>query len=79
MLACDIIVQARAARRLSAGDVARLERLVFADGVPTREAIEALLLIDSYVEAGDHRWSALLARAASAFDASGPRHLASAA
>ena len=67
-MACDLIVQARASRRLSQQEIARLERLVFGGGGASRDGLEALLLIDTYIEAGDADWSNLLARAAAAFD-----------
>jgi hypothetical protein len=66
MLACDIIVQARAAKRLSQEEIVRLERMVFSTGAPSREGVEAVLLIDRYIPAGDDNWSALLDRVAAA-------------
>jgi hypothetical protein len=80
MLACDIVVQARASRRLSAEEINRLERIVFGAGAPTPEGLETLLLIDAYIEAGDASWSDLLSRAAHALDRPGaPSTLARAA
>lgn len=64
MLACDLIVDVRASRALSAEQIARLERMVFAAGEPNRDHLELLLLIDTYLERRNPGWAELLARAA---------------
>jgi hypothetical protein len=64
MLACDLILEARASRSLSGDQVARLERMVFGGGEPSREQLDLLFLIDTYLERADPAWGALLARAA---------------
>jgi hypothetical protein len=64
MLACDLMVEVRASRSLSGDQVAKLERMIFAAGAPSRDQLELLLLIDTYLERADPSWGALLDRAA---------------
>jgi hypothetical protein len=64
MLACDLMVEVRASRCLSADQIARLERAIFAGGNPTRDHLELLFLIDAYLERADPSWGDLLHRAA---------------
>ncbi len=66
MLACDLILEVRASRSLSAEQVRSLERMAFGCGQPTREQLELLLVVDQYVMRADPSWTALLARAAEA-------------
>ncbi len=64
MLACDLILEVRASRSLSADQVLRLERMVFGAGRPSRDQLDMLFLIDGYVVRADPSWGNLLARAA---------------
>jgi hypothetical protein len=64
MLACDLILEVRASRSLSAEQVTRLERMVFGMGKPTRDQLDMLFLINGYVLRADPSWGNLLARAA---------------
>jgi len=64
MLACDLILEVRASRSLSAEQVTRLERMVFGTGKPTRDQLDMLFLINGYVLRADPSWGNLLARAA---------------
>lgn len=66
MLACDLILEVRASRSLSADQVKRLERMAFGCGQPDRDQLEMLVWIDRYVARADPSWTALLARAAQA-------------
>lgn len=66
MLACDLVLEVRASRSLSAEQVRRLERMVFGCGQPSRDELEFLLVIDRYVVRADPSWTVLLARAAEA-------------
>ena len=63
-MACDLILEVRASRSLSADQVARLERFVFGAGRPSREQLDMLFVIDRYVVRADVSWGHLLARAA---------------
>ena len=64
MLACDLMVEVRASRSLSGDQVSRLERMIFAAGKPSRDQLELLFLIDTYLERADPSWGSLLHRAA---------------
>jgi hypothetical protein len=66
MLATDIFMDVRAARGISLDQIARLERLVFAEGGPTGDQLDLLYLMDTYLQRPDPRWAELLARAAKA-------------
>ena len=79
MLACDLILEVRASRSLSAEQVTRLERMVFGTGKPTRDQLDMLFLINGYVVRADPSWGNLLARAALAVLVGGPEGQASAA
>ena len=72
MLACDLILEARASRSLSGDQVMRLERMVFGDGQPSRDQLDLLFLIDTYLERADPSWGALLTRAAVSALVAGP-------
>jgi hypothetical protein len=63
MLACDLIVEVRAARSVNAEQVARLERLAPAGAMVSRETIDFLFTIDRYAERVAPAWTQLLARA----------------
>ena len=65
MLACDLMVEVRASRSLSGDQVTKLERMIFAAGNPSRDQLELLFLIDTYLERADPSWGSLLHRAAS--------------
>ena len=79
MLACDLILEVRASRSLSAEQVMRLERMIFGMGKPTRDQLDMLFLINGYVLRADPSWGNLLARAALAALIGGPEVQASAA
>lgn len=64
MLACDLMVEVRASRSLNGDQVTRLERMIFAAGKPSRDQLELLFLIDTYLERADPSWGSLLHRAA---------------
>jgi hypothetical protein len=64
MLASDLIMDVRASRTISADQVEQLERMVFAGGAPSRDQLDLLYLMDTYLERSDPRWADLLARAA---------------
>jgi hypothetical protein len=66
MLTSDLLMDIRAARRISADQITRLERLVFGTGTPSRDQLELLLLLDTYLQRRDAGWAELLARAAAA-------------
>jgi len=72
MLACDLILEARASRSLNAEQVASLERMVFSGGNPDRAQLDTLFLIDAYVTRADPSWGLLLARAALTALVAGP-------
>ena len=63
MLACDLLMNVRASRTISDEQMAQLERLVFGRGVPSRDQIDLLVLIDTYLRRPDPGWTELLARA----------------
>jgi hypothetical protein len=64
MLASDLIMDVRASRSISPDQVARLERMVFANGAPSGDQLDLLLLMDTYLQRRDPRWADLLSRAA---------------
>ena len=64
MLACDLLMNVRASRAISGDQVAQLERLVFGRGTPSRDQLDILFLIDTYLRRPDPSWADLLARAA---------------
>jgi hypothetical protein len=66
VLACDLIMEVRASRSVSAEQAARVERMVFGGGRPAAEQIELILAMDGYVERADPCWDDLVARAAAA-------------
>ena len=66
MLACDVLMHVRASRTLSPEQILRLERAVFGNGLPTRDQLDVLLLIDGYLLRREPRWVELLTRAAGA-------------
>jgi hypothetical protein len=66
MLASDLIIGVRASRSISGEQLGRLERMVFATGVPGRDQLELLLLLDTYLERKNPGWAELLERAAHA-------------
>jgi hypothetical protein len=72
MLACDLILEVRASRSLNQEQVSRLEKMVFGDGRPSRDLLDLLFLIDSYITRADAAWGHLLARAAVAALVAGP-------
>ena len=63
MLACDLVLEVRASRSVSAEQVSRLERMVFAKGAPSADDLNLLLTIDGYLRRYDQIWLALLERA----------------
>jgi hypothetical protein len=65
-LACDLIVEVRASRSVSAEQAARVERMVFGGGHPAADQLELILAMDGYVERADPGWDDLVARAAAA-------------
>jgi hypothetical protein len=71
MLACDLLMNVRASRTISGEQVTQLERMVFADGGPSREQLDLLCLIDTYLERPHPGWAPLFSRATLA--ALGPR------
>ena len=58
------MVQVRASRSLSGTQVAQLERMVFGDGRPSRDQLDLLFLLDTYLQRADPSWGELLTRAA---------------
>jgi hypothetical protein len=64
MLVSDLLLEVRASRSLSADQVSRLERQVFGAGKPTREQLDLLFLVDTYLQRADPTWALLLSRAA---------------
>ena len=76
MLACDLILEVRASRSLSSEQVTRLERMVFGDGKPSRDQLELLILLDTYLQRADPSWGELLSRAAVSALAAAPGELA---
>jgi hypothetical protein len=63
MLACDLLMNVRASRTISGEQVAQLEKMVFADGGPSRDQLDFLCLIDTYLERPHPGWAPLFARA----------------
>ena len=63
MLACDLLMNVRASRTISDDQMVQLERLVFGRGVPSRDQIDLLVLIDTYLRRPHPGWTELLARA----------------
>lgn len=63
MLACDLMVEVRASRSVSAEQAARVERIVFGGGEPDSEGLELIFAIDRYAERTDRRWDDLVAKA----------------
>jgi len=63
VLACDLIMEVRASRSVSAEQAARVERIVFGGGEPDSEGLELIFAIDRYAERTDRRWDDLVARA----------------
>jgi hypothetical protein len=70
VLPCDLIVEIRASRTVSAEQAARVERMVFGDGRPAADQLELILAMDQYVQRADPCWDSLVARAAAASCAS---------
>ncbi len=64
MLASDLLMDVRASRTISADQVERLEKMVFAGGAPSADQLDLLYLLDTYLERSDPRWAELLRRAA---------------
>ena len=71
-MACDLVLQVRASRSVTADQIRALDRMVFGAGKPSRENLDLILLIDGYVQRADPSWGALRARAALASLVSGP-------
>ena len=63
MLACDLIMEVRASRSVSAEQAARVERIVFGGGEPDAEALDLIFAIDRYAERAHPRWDDLVAKA----------------
>ena len=63
MLACDLILEVRASRSITAEQVERLERLIIGGGGPTVDHLELLLMVDRYARRCDPSWPVLLDRA----------------
>ena len=63
MLASDLVMDVRASRSISADQVERLERFVFANGAPSGDQLELLMLMDTYLQRRDPRWADLLSKA----------------
>jgi hypothetical protein len=63
MLACDLIIEVRAARSVSAEQVAGLERSMPLGGTVSEEMLDFLFTIDRYAERAAPAWTQLLARA----------------
>jgi len=64
MLTCDLLMEIKTSRRISGEQITRLERMVFGGGTPSRDQLELLLLLDTYLQRRDAGWAELLARAA---------------
>lgn len=64
MLASDIVMDVRASRCISTDQVRQLERMVFEGGTPSRDQLDLLYLVDTYLQRPDPRWANLIARAA---------------
>jgi len=63
MLACDLLMNVRASRSISGEQVTQLEKMVFAEGGPSRDQLNLLCLIDTYLERPHPGWGPLFARA----------------
>ena len=63
MLACDLIVEVRAARCISAEQTAEVERLMPIGEAISREMLDFLFTVDGYAERAAPAWTQLLARA----------------
>ena len=63
MLACDLIIEVRAARSVSAEQVAGLERTIPLGATVSQEMLDFLFTIDRYAERAAPAWTQLLARA----------------
>ena len=63
MLACDLIMEVRASRSVTADHAARLERSMPIGSPVIAEQIDLLFQIDHYAERADPAWTKLLARA----------------
>lgn len=63
MLACDLIIEVRAARSVSAEQVAGLEHSMPLGGTVSEEMLDFLFTIDRYAERAAPAWTQLLARA----------------
>ena len=66
MLACDLILEVRASRKLGAEHVARLERLIFSSGRVGPEQMQMLAFLGGCVRGADPSWALLLQRAEAA-------------
>jgi hypothetical protein len=64
MLACDLLMEVRASRTITAEQVKQLDRLVFGAGCPSRDQLDLIFLIDTYLDRPDPRWAELFASAA---------------
>ena len=60
MCICDMLVEVRASRSISACQVGRLEKALFGAGAISRHQLDLLFLIDSYAERADASWPKLL-------------------
>ena len=76
MLACDLILEVRASGVLGAEQVARLERMIFANGEVGPEQLEMLAFVGRYVRKAHPSWALLLERTAAAANAAGPAEAA---
>lgn len=63
MLACDLIVEVRAARSVSAEQAAELERAMPTGQAVSHEMLDFLFTVDRYAERAAPAWTQLLARA----------------
>jgi hypothetical protein len=66
VLACDLIMEVRASRSVSAEQAARVERMVFGGGRPAPDQLELIFAMDGYVERANPCWDDLVARATAA-------------
>jgi hypothetical protein len=67
----DFVCRAIENRRISFGDLRRLQRDILPGGISTREEMEILLALDHTVDRADRGWSAYLTRAVAAFVVTG--------
>ena len=63
MLACDLIMEVRASRSVSAEQAACVERIVFGGGEPDAGGLELIFAIERYAERADRLWDELVAKA----------------